>query len=250
MISTLFDTYQDASELLIALKGRLVLEELSRLKEGILPLITREIDNIYVDLRAVDYVDSAGLGLLIGLKMQSKSHGANIILMEPNQVVQDVLSISRVDGIFEMLRGREADSVRDRLATQSNLKSPDGSAGSTDADFAPEEPRAFVDSQGHFQLGDDELNRQREQLEDQCRHAVEALRQGDYERSIQCYKAALELDNDYLPALNNLAIVYEKQPNWHPLAIETWERVLEVSRHRSDTKHMDRAQRHLADLRQ
>ena len=74
------------------------------------------------------------------------------------------------------------------------------------------------------------------------------MRQGNYESSIECYKSALELDPDYLPALNNLAIVYEKQPSWHTLAIENWRRVLEISRQRNDEKHIDRAERHLADL--
>jgi tetratricopeptide (TPR) repeat protein len=85
-------------------------------------------------------------------------------------------------------------------------------------------------------------------VEEQCRKAVEFMRQGNYESSIECYKEALNLDPDYLPALNNLAIVYEKQPSWHNLAIENWNRVLELSRQRNDEKHMDRAERHLADL--
>lgn len=249
MTSTLYDIYLDSTGMLVSLKGRLVLEDVSRLKEGILPRIARGMENVYVDLQRVDYVDSAGLGLLIGLKMQSKSLGANIVLMEPNQVVADVLSISRVDGIFTTLRGGEAEAVRKKLATTSNMVSQTP-GGVTDADLGgADDPRAFVGADGVFHMGDEEINRNRDQVEEQCRSAVEALRQGDYERSIQCYKAALELDPDYLPALNNLAIVYEKQPNWHSLAVETWERVLEASRARNDSKHMDRAQRHLADLR-
>jgi anti-anti-sigma factor len=240
-----FDLFQSGGELLISIKGRIVLEDLSRLKEAILPRINKEVEGVYVDLRQVDYVDSAGLGLLIGFKMQSKSHGATIALMEPNPTVANVLSISRIDGIFETLTGRDAAAVREKLAKAPNLQADNAAAGvDTDSGHLP-----FVRDDGSLEDVAPARSQSREQVEEQCRFAVEALRQGDYERSIQCYKAALEIEPDYLPALNNLAIVYEKQPNWHPLAVDTWSKVLEVSRASNDTKHMDRAERHLADLR-
>jgi anti-anti-sigma factor len=239
-----FDIYNAGNELLISIKGRVVLEDLSRLKEAILPKITRGIESVYVDLRHVDYVDSAGLGLLIGFKMQSKSHGASISLMDPNQAVANVLAISRIDGIFETLSGRDAAEVRDRIAKPGNLLGDKSSSGIS-GDGAP---LPSISADGTLEDSAVEQDDNREAVEEQCRSAVEALRQGDYERSIECYKAALEIDPNYLPALNNLAIVYEKQPNWLPLAVETWNRVLEASRSSNDTKHADRAQRHLTDL--
>lgn len=251
-MSTVHELYQNGGELLILVRGRIVLEDLSALKAAILPRIARGIENVYVDLLKVDYVDSAGLGLLIGLKMQSKSHGAGISLLDPNKVVADVLSISRVDGIFTVLHGKEASAIRDRLAiaqyNQNKVGVPAGGNGA-ESDLAGGAHLPFVSADGNLHVESDDDGRAREAVEEQCRNAVEALRQGDYETSISCYKAALDLDPDYLPALNNLAIVYEKQPNWHSQAIETWNRVLEVSRSRNDTKHMDRAQRHLTDLR-
>lgn len=242
-----YEIYQEGSDLLVSMKGRIVLEDLTMLKQNILPRITRGIDNVYIDLHQIDYVDSAGLGLLIGFKMQSKSHGANISLLDPNKNVAEVLSISRIDGIFEIVTGRNAAEIRDRLALQVNLQP--GDANGTDAAIGAEGHLPTVSADGKLHT-DDDNGQNREAVEEQCRNAVEAMRQGDYERSIQCYKTALELDPDYLPALNNLAIVYEKQPTWHPQAIETWNHVLEVSRARNDVKHMDRAQRHLADLKE
>lgn len=240
-----YEIYQDGTDLLVSMKGRIVLEDLTMLKQNILPRITRGIENVYIDLKQIDYVDSAGLGLLIGFKMQSKSHGANISLMDPNKNVAEVLSISRIDGIFEIISGRDALEVRDRLASPANLQP--GNENGTDAAIGTGGHLPTVSAEGKLESDENEQNR--EAVEEQCRNAVEAMRQGDYERSIQCYKTALELDPDYLPALNNLAIVYEKQPTWHPQAIETWNHVLEVSRARNDVKHMDRAQRHLADLK-
>src|SRR5690606_32323994 len=108
------------------------------LKEAILPRIARGIEKVYVDLRHVEYVDSAGLGLLIGFKMQSKSHGASISLMDPNKAVANVLSISRIDGIFEIQTGRDAATIRDRLAKPANLLADNAnSTRDTDAGHLP-----------------------------------------------------------------------------------------------------------------
>lgn len=249
-MSTTLEIYQAGTELLIVVRGRIVLEDLSRLKQTILPRIVRGIENVYVDLFRVEYVDSAGLGLLIGLKMQSKSQGAAITLLDPNKIVSDVLTISRVDGIFEVLRGQESSAVRERLALDTNLLRTEDSAVAAGGDLAAGAHLPYVSADGNLNVESDDDSGHREAVEEHCRNAVEALRQGNYEESINCYRSALELDPNYLPALNNLAIVYEKQPNWHSQAVETWQRVLDVSRQRNDAKHIDRAQRHLTDLRE
>lgn len=242
--------YRSGNELCIVLKGRVVLEDLGDLKQSILPRISREIEMVYIDLESVDYVDSAGLGLLIGIKMTAKMNSASIALMDPNKNVSDVLTISKMDGIFEILAGRDAQPVRERIVKPENAQlDPSAPAAGAGTSPFPSEDGSLPQIKADGTLEENDPSAQiREAVEDQCRRAVESMRQGNYEQSIECYKAALELDPDYLPALNNLAIVYEKQPVWHPQAIETWNRVLALSRQRNDNKHIDRAERHLADL--
>jgi anti-anti-sigma factor len=89
----------------------------------------------------------------------------------------------------------------------------------------------------------------KEMAEHHCSRAFEFMRQGAYEESIKEYQLALQLNPDYLPAHNNLAIVYEKKPSWHAQAIGQWERVYELSKMKGDQKHIDRAQKHLNNLR-
>lgn len=239
------EIYQADGQLIVVLKGRVVLEELDSLKSTVLPRITRDISQVYVDLKPVDYVDSAGLGLLIGFKMTAKTNGARIALMEPNRTVSDVLSISKIDGIFEFLNGPDAQDVRKRLINSANSV---GDEPIHKADFAGDSSMPVVNSDGSLAVEDGQDTQKRDQVDEYCRRAVEHMRQGDYENSIECYKNALELEPDHLPALNNLAIVFEKQPSWHAQAREKWQRVLELSRQRGDDKHRDRAERHLADL--
>jgi Tfp pilus assembly protein PilF len=97
---------------------------------------------------------------------------------------------------------------------------------------------------------DSTIRSQKEMIEEHCRKAVEYMRVGNYDMSVIEYEKALRIDPEYLPALNNLAIVYEKQPSWLSKAIDQWEALLRLSQQRGDQKHLDRAQRHLANLRQ
>ena len=78
--------------------------------------------------------------------------------------------------------------------------------------------------------------------------ALEYVRQADYERAIECYEQALEIDAENLSVLNNLGIVCEKKPQWYGRAVEIWKRVQQVSENSGDEKHATRARKHLESL--
>ena len=269
------EIYQTGSDVYFQLRGRVVLEECDRLKSTCIPLINKGLEQVVVDLSKVDYIDSAGLGVLVGLKMTASKNKARIVLLHPSRSVSDILYISKLDGIFDIMTGSEAELLRVQIAQPENLlpggavPAPDGSASSGGGTEGDTEPRALAKGatddvsarsgvasldihpsspMGSASGGDSEPDL-REKLEEHCRRAVEFMRQGSYESSVEEYQKALALDPQYLPALNNLAIVYEKQPSWVPKAIEQWETVLRLSRARNDQKHVDRAERHLASLR-
>ncbi len=247
------EIYQTRSDLYFLLRGRVVLEECDRLKTQCLPLINKGLDQVVVDLAKVDYIDSAGLGVLVGFKMTASKNKARIVLLQPSRSVSDILYISKLDGIFDILTGAEADVLKSQIVLEENRYSrtpavpasapserPENISVDTSA-HGPEAQKGGKDSAGSPTVS--------EKLEEHCRRAVEFMRQGNYDLSVEEYRKALEIDPDYLPALNNLAIVYEKQPSWIPRAIEQWEKVLSLSQARGDQKHMDRAQRHLSSLR-
>lgn len=245
--------FKSPKEVYLQYRGRIVLDDCERLRNASINAIAPGIERVFVDLSQVDYVDSAGLGLLVGLKMTAKKNNARIILLQPSRAVADILYISKLDGIFEILSGAEAMAVKSRLAIPENAAGAEaataGSAGGASPEFLHSRlDTAFPD----LKIGGGEAAGSgggREAVEEHCRQAVDYMRQGNYEMSVEEYRAALAIEPDYLPALNNLAIVYEKQPSWIPQAIEQWEKVLELSRQRNDQKHQDRATRHLANLR-
>lgn len=256
------DVYRAQSDLYFMFRGRIVLDECERLRNSCLPLIGKGVEQVMIDLSKVDFIDSAGLGLLVGFKMTASKNKARIMLLQPAKPVADILYVSKLDGIFEIITGPQAEALRSQIAQPQN-KAGVESAGTkaavqgVSADWMNSKlDSAFNDTASGARREDGghggqaaPPRAQKEEVEDHCRKAVEYMRQGNYEMSVQEYTAALGIDPDYLPALNNLAIVYEKQPSWNGKAIQTWEQVLRLSQQRDDQKHLDRAQRHLTNLR-
>jgi anti-sigma B factor antagonist len=55
---------------------------------------------IVIDLCSVDYLDSAGLGILVALHTAAKNRGGDIKLVSPSERVQRVLSETRLNTVF------------------------------------------------------------------------------------------------------------------------------------------------------
>jgi anti-sigma B factor antagonist len=60
--------------------------------------------NIEVDLSQTTFVDSCGLGALIGLHKLTLSRKGKLVLINPQPPIQQLLELTRLDGIFEILR--------------------------------------------------------------------------------------------------------------------------------------------------
>jgi len=67
--------------------------------------------HVVADLHAVDFIDSAGLGLLVRCHQEAKQHQATFTLAAPSRFVLTVLHTMRLDGVF-----RSFPNHRDALA--------------------------------------------------------------------------------------------------------------------------------------
>jgi anti-sigma B factor antagonist len=83
-------------------QGRLVCgDECAVLRERVGSMLVGS-SNIVVNLRAVDYIDSGGIGVLIGLLVSARNRGGDLKLVAPNQYVTDVLQRTKLHTIFEV----------------------------------------------------------------------------------------------------------------------------------------------------
>jgi anti-sigma B factor antagonist len=260
--------YRSEHNVYVEISGRIVLDECERVKNSVVTLIDKGVTQVYLDFSQVDFIDSAGLGVLVGFKMTANKNKSRLIIVSPSQNFSDILSVSKLDSIFDIIDGAEAELLKASIALPANIYTPP--AEGEEAEEQPiqfnlkgiqtpqpeseespaEEPLRLqiAGSQSHTPIPTT-LKSDQEMIDEHCREAVSCIRAGEYDKAVNEYLKSLQIDPEYLPAHNNLAIVYEKKPSWHTKAIEQWEKVLEISQKRGDQKHIDRSRKHLANLK-
>jgi anti-sigma B factor antagonist len=82
----------------ILLTGRLDAAQVDRARE----IFSGLDDSALVDFQNLDYISSAGLGILLATQQRLKKGGKAIKLIHMNRMVRDVFKIARFDLIFEI----------------------------------------------------------------------------------------------------------------------------------------------------
>lgn len=57
---------------------------------------------VVIDLSAVTFLDSSGLGALVEIRKQARERGQRAALRKPNARVRRVLEIARIDSLFDI----------------------------------------------------------------------------------------------------------------------------------------------------
>ena len=87
--------------------GRIVFgEEAGSLREQVKNLMTTQ-KNIVLNLGGVSYIDSGGLGTLVGLYTSARAAGGDIRLANLTQRVGDQLQITKLVTVFEVFDSEE-----------------------------------------------------------------------------------------------------------------------------------------------
>lgn len=249
--TTLFiDAYQSGSDLLIIMKGRLVIENCDRARKKLSEFLTGQVERYIIYLGRLEFVDSAGWGALVGLKMAANRNKTRLVFLSPTQRISEIFKVSKLDTIFEILTGGEAEALRSALVKRENIvwrDSPDESQERFNTEDESYTPPAGSGTDARAPIQPVRAERQKE-AQRLSNDAAAHLRHGDFQKAIDLYRQVLEIDPEDLSALNNLGVVCEKRPEWRNDAVTTWKRVLEVSQSRNDEKHAERARRHLEFL--
>ncbi|MCS7080594.1 MAG: STAS domain-containing protein [Chloracidobacterium sp.] len=71
-------------------------------------LIASGYVNFLIDLRGVSYISSTGVGSLIECYHHAERAGGKLKLLNPSQAVRQILTVSRLDSVFDMWTDEEA----------------------------------------------------------------------------------------------------------------------------------------------
>jgi len=111
-MSLKIDTRQADGVTVLSCHGRIVFgEEATTLRDN-LKRILGSTRQIVLNLSDVSYIDSGGLGTLVGVYSSARASGADIKLSGLGQRLRDVLQITKLVTVFEVY-----DSEQEAIAT-------------------------------------------------------------------------------------------------------------------------------------
>lgn len=96
----ILETDQRGDLTVIAVKGEVDLYTAPSLKERIADLVSGGKTKLAVELAGVEFMDSTGLGVLIGALKRCREAGGSLSLVAPREPVIKVLSITGLDKVF------------------------------------------------------------------------------------------------------------------------------------------------------
>jgi anti-anti-sigma factor len=107
--------YDSHGAVLFRVEGELDLTEVARVKSALLPEI-QPVARIVIDLSGVTYLDSAGIGILIGLHRKAQGQDASLRVAAPSTGVARILKIIALNRFLHVYP-----TVQEALAPQPPL---------------------------------------------------------------------------------------------------------------------------------
>jgi anti-sigma B factor antagonist len=86
----------------LAVKGEIDVYSAPRLRERLVELVSEGHRQIVVDLEAVDFLDSTGLGVLVGGLKRLRSHGGDLSLVCTQPRILKVFEITGLTTVFSI----------------------------------------------------------------------------------------------------------------------------------------------------
>jgi len=88
---------------IVDIKGRIVLgEESAAVRDLVCELLSKGQKQILLNLAGVEYIDSMGLGSLVGAFVTVRKQGGHLKLLNLNTQVTDVMQITKLYTVFDV----------------------------------------------------------------------------------------------------------------------------------------------------
>lgn len=102
-------TRQVGGVTIVDIKGRIVLgEESASVRDVVRDLLSKGHKEILLNLGAVDYIDSMGLGSLVGAFTSVRKQGGELKLLNLTSKITDLMQITRLYTVFDIMNDEAA----------------------------------------------------------------------------------------------------------------------------------------------
>ena len=91
-------------EVVLTLSGELDLYAAPRLRQQLIELANEPHPpkRIVLDVAGIDFIDSTGIGVMVGALKRVRHHGGDVVLRAPNARVYKVLELTALVDVFEI----------------------------------------------------------------------------------------------------------------------------------------------------
>ncbi|WP_246939630.1 STAS domain-containing protein [Bacillus pinisoli] len=86
----------------VSLGGKMYVQEAMKLREEISAYVEKGYKDFDFDLGALEYIDSTGLGVLIGLQKQAVSNNGNLTVRGLKGPVKEIFYLTRLNLVFKI----------------------------------------------------------------------------------------------------------------------------------------------------
>jgi anti-sigma B factor antagonist len=94
------ETLTTADEIIVRCTGKIISSTTAQLQTTVRSLIPKT-QSIVLDLTDVSYLDSSGLGAIVGLYLSAKRQHCTLKLIHLNQRLQELFRITKLASVFE-----------------------------------------------------------------------------------------------------------------------------------------------------
>ena len=101
------DTRRLAGERVAAVSGRIDLRSAPELRDTAMAALAAGNGVLVLDLSAVEFIDSSGLGVLIGLERESQRLHGRLVLVPPTGSAAQIFVLTRTESFFRIAASEE-----------------------------------------------------------------------------------------------------------------------------------------------
>jgi anti-sigma B factor antagonist len=92
----------------VALTGEIDLATAPQLREGLQRAESSARRGLLVDLRGVSFIDSTGIGELVGCHRRCRDDGRQVVFLVPDGTTRKILTVTGMDGVFDIHRDEDS----------------------------------------------------------------------------------------------------------------------------------------------
>lgn len=94
--------------IVLSIEGLIKLGESAEFFSSMLETVLKnESTNVIVDFSKIDYIDSTGIGELVGYLRKFSSQNRKLILVNPSERIQKLLKLAKLETVFKVYAGED-----------------------------------------------------------------------------------------------------------------------------------------------